>query len=66
MSELFPLRPRPPAPQRVRLRCDACEVAWSGPVDSECWVCGETGETLRPVLAGREDSVSAFDLDLLV
>lgn len=65
MSELFPLRPRPPAPPRVRLHCDACEVAWSGAADSPCWVCGETGETLRPILAGREGTVSELDLDLI-
>jgi hypothetical protein len=48
------------------LRCDACEVAWSGPQESDCWVCGAAGAALHPVLASREASVSAFDLDLLV
>jgi hypothetical protein len=66
VSDLFPLRTRLPAEPRVRLRCDPCEVAWSGPRDSSCWVCGSEGAALHPTLAGREHTVSAFDLDLLV
>jgi hypothetical protein len=66
VSDLFPLRSRLNADARVRMRCDACEVAWSGPQDSDCWVCGTAGSALLPVLASREATVSAFDLDLLV
>jgi hypothetical protein len=40
-------------------------VAWSGEKDSGCWVCGRTGAALHPGLAGADDTVSAFDLDLL-
>jgi len=66
VSDLFPLRTRPPTEPRVRLRCEPCEVAWSGPRDSGCWVCGSEGAALHPGLAARENTVSAFDLDLLV
>jgi hypothetical protein len=49
----------------VRLRCLACEVAWSGPQRSECWVCGQQGTALNTAIAARDRTVSAFDLELL-
>ena len=49
----------------VRLRCLPCEVAWSGPQRSECWVCGRQGTALNTAVAARDRTVSAFDLELL-
>jgi hypothetical protein len=66
VTDLFPLRTRLPASPRVRLRCDPCEVAWSGAVESSCWVCGTAGTALHPGLASRSETTSAFDLDLLI
>lgn len=49
----------------VRLRCAACEVAWSGPAASSCWVCGEPGSPLNTALVVRgRGGVASFDLDL--
>ncbi len=60
------LRPRVlPAPA-VRLRCHRCEVAWSGAAVSPCWVCGDPGTPLNALVAAREQSVSAFDLDVIM
>lgn len=66
VSELFPLRSRATAiaDVRVRLRCNVCEVAWSGEPTSTCWVCDGEG---APVLVGlvtpgRDDT---FGLDAL-
>ncbi|MEO8694233.1 MAG: hypothetical protein ABI658_11990 [Acidimicrobiales bacterium] len=42
-----------------------CEVAWSGPQRSECWVCGQPGTALNTAIAARDRTVSAFDLELL-
>jgi hypothetical protein len=41
-------------------------VAWSGAVESSCWVCGTAGTALHPGLASRSETTSAFDLDLLI
>jgi hypothetical protein len=67
VSELFPLRPRSTssADAGIRLRCNACEVAWSGPTTSRCWVCDGEG---MPVLLGlvtpeRDDT---FGLEALI
>jgi rRNA maturation endonuclease Nob1 len=49
----------------VRLRCTQCEVAWSGPAQSTCWVCGHPGLTLNNAMAARDRTVSAFDLEFL-
>jgi hypothetical protein len=50
----------------VRLRCTACDVAWSGAATSPCWVCGGDGTPLSTLVTARENTVTAFDLDLLV
>ena len=47
--------------QRVRFRCENCEVAWTGLDGSGCWVCGEPGETLRTAYALREDDYLHLD-----
>ena len=41
--------------QRVRYRCLACEVAWTAVDDENCWICGQSGDSLRTALALRED-----------
>ena len=41
--------------QQVRFRCLPCEVAWTSNDDDTCWVCGESGDSLRTALALRED-----------
>ncbi|TML11398.1 MAG: hypothetical protein E6G39_14000 [Actinobacteria bacterium] len=63
VNQMFPVRRVGELP--VRLRCLHCEVAWSGPQRSECWVCGEPGTTLNTAIAARDRTVSAFDLELL-
>ena len=40
---------------RVRYRCEPCEVAWTSEDDPNCWVCGDSGSTLRSAKALRED-----------
>jgi hypothetical protein len=52
-------------PVTVRLRCSACEVAWSGPTDSDCWVCGAIGTPLNTATTGRP-SLLSFEAELLV
>jgi hypothetical protein len=52
-------------PVTVRLRCSACEVAWSGSTDSDCWVCGGIGAPLNTTTTGRA-SVLSFEAELLV
>ena len=63
VNQMFPVRRVGELP--VRLRCLRCEVAWSGPQRSECWVCGELGTALNTAIAARDRTVSAFDLELL-
>lgn len=63
VNQMFPVRRVGELP--VRLRCLHCEVAWSGPQRSECWVCGQPGTALNTAIAARDRSVSAFDLELL-
>jgi hypothetical protein len=48
----------------VRLRCLPCEVAWSGPADSDCWVCGHAGTLLNTAVVVSERGLVPFDLDL--
>jgi hypothetical protein len=67
VSELFPLRLRPTATvdARIRLRCNACEVAWSGPPTSTCWVCdGEGAPVLLGIVTPERDDT--FGLDTLI
>jgi hypothetical protein len=59
------LTPAPSAPVTLRLRCAPCEVAWSGTVESSCWVCGGDGAPLNALL-GRSGALLSFDADLLV
>ncbi|HEV8296251.1 MAG TPA: hypothetical protein VGQ20_03110 [Acidimicrobiales bacterium] len=66
MSDASKVRSRSYINAVVRLRCNACEVAWSGPTTSPCWVCGTDGTPLNTLLSSRDQAVSAFDLDLLV
>jgi len=63
VNQMFPVRRVGELP--VRLRCLHCEVAWSGPQLSGCWVCGQTGTALNTAIAARDRTVSAFDLELL-
>jgi hypothetical protein len=63
VNQMFPVRRVGELP--VRLRCMHCEVAWSGPQRSGCWVCGEPGTALNTAVAARDRTVSAFDLELL-
>ncbi len=49
----------------VRLRCMPCEVAWSGPAESTCWVCGGEGEGLRTAVRLYEADELDFDFDLI-
>jgi hypothetical protein len=68
MSDLLPreqastaLLPEP----RVRLRCIACEVAWSGAPTSVCWVCGDRGSVLSVAgLVTRSGVPMGLDFDL--
>lgn len=53
----------------VRLRCHACDVAWTGAADSSCWVCEEPGVAVnRPLVASAPasdpvaDALEEFDL----
>jgi len=32
----------------LRMSCADCEVAWTGPADSDCWVCEEAGSPGPP------------------
>ncbi len=45
MSSHFRANSIVPRYRRVGLRmsCALCEVAWTGAVDSQCWVCGGPG-----------------------
>jgi hypothetical protein len=52
-------------PVTVRLRCSACEVAWSGPAGSDCWVCGRSGAPLHTATTGRPALLS-FEAELLM
>jgi hypothetical protein len=63
VNQMFPVRRVGELP--VRLRCLHCEVAWSGPQRSGCWVCGQPGTALNTAIAARDRTVSAFDLELL-
>jgi hypothetical protein len=50
---------------KVRMRCAPCEVAWSGPADSRCWVCDEAGSPLHTAIAVRDrGALAPFDFDL--
>lgn len=53
------------APVTARLRCAACEVAWSGTAESTCWVCNGEGAPLNALL-GRSGAPLSFETDLLV
>jgi hypothetical protein len=50
----------------VRLRCLACEVAWTGAPDSDCWVCEQPGLALNRMVLRHEhhttDALEEFDL----
>ena len=61
MSALSPLRSLPSEAPVVRQRCLPCEVAWSGPAGTPCWVCGEDGIGLRSVLPRTDDELLALD-----
>ncbi|MCU0275216.1 MAG: hypothetical protein MUE34_18480 [Acidimicrobiales bacterium] len=49
----------------VRLRCHACDVAWTGALDSSCWVCEEPGVAVNRLLVRTDpvtDALEEFDL----
>jgi hypothetical protein len=65
VRELFPSASALADPVTVRLRCLSCEVAWSGPADSECWVCSDHGTPLHAAVVVRERGLLApFDFEL--
>lgn len=62
---LSPLVRREPRPPVVRLRCLACDVAWTGESGSGCWVCGEEGTALNHLFLRRDpttDALEEFDI----
>ncbi|MEZ5227695.1 MAG: hypothetical protein R2710_13785 [Acidimicrobiales bacterium] len=32
----------------VRMSCHECDVAWTGPIESTCWVCESPGQPGPP------------------
>jgi hypothetical protein len=66
VRDVFPTAGSLLEPVTVRLRCAPCEVAWSGPADSSCWVCGEGGTPLNTALVVRDRTVVPFDFELFV
>lgn len=57
-----PVRPIE-APPLVRLRCETCDVAWTGASHSECWVCGQVGRGLRTVVRYNDRDLVQLDFD---
>lgn len=53
-------------PVMVRLRCVPCEVAWSGPAESACWVCGDAGTPINTGLVASRGGFLSFDTELVV
>lgn len=49
--------------QRVRYRCNGCEVAWTDERDDSCWMCGERGDALRSAFSLREDDYLHLDFE---
>ena len=67
VRDLFPSASALADPVIVRQRCIPCEVAWSGPPESSCWVCEESGTPLNSAVVVRErGGLTPFDFELFV